>query len=324
MPSFLHVRIRRILGQKIGKNVRIKFLSLILSNDVYLDDGVCVGPLSVLISKKIIISKKSIIKPLSYINTGLLELGENVHIASFSVITGEHTINSYIKIGNHSRIFPFCWIDTGEGVEIGNHVGVGGHTLIFTHGVWSDYLDGGPVSYGKVLINDNVWLPWRVFVMPNVEIGRNTIVGANSLINCNIPENVLAAGSPAKVIKSNIIHDLNENQKNERLDEILFKYSEYYSYKFKGEFEYLKGMHLSIGAYRILLINDEVQEYKQNLLLFFTKTISDEQRLMLKMNKVSFIDHKQKEAFINKDILFFIDFVTFVRRFGIRLDINRF
>ena len=48
---------------------------------------------------------------------------------------------------------------------------------------------------------DNVWIGTNVFVLPGVTIGNNTIIGAGSVVNKNIPDGVIAAGNPCKVIR---------------------------------------------------------------------------------------------------------------------------
>ena len=52
-----------------------------------------------------------------------------------------------------------------------------------------------------IVIGRNVWLGAGVIVLPGVTIGENSIIGAGSVVNHDIPANVIAAGSPAKVIK---------------------------------------------------------------------------------------------------------------------------
>ena len=53
-----------------------------------------------------------------------------------------------------------------------------------------------------VKINDNVWIGGGVIILPGVEIGENSIIGAGSVVNKSIPENSLAIGSPCKVVRS--------------------------------------------------------------------------------------------------------------------------
>ena len=52
-------------------------------------------------------------------------------------------------------------------------------------------LDGAKVTFG-----DNVWIGTNVSVLPGVTIGNNTIIGAGSVVNKDIPDGVIAAGNP--------------------------------------------------------------------------------------------------------------------------------
>lgn len=54
---------------------------------------------------------------------------------------------------------------------------------------------------GPVRIGDNVWVGSRVCILKGVSIGRNSVIGAGSVVVDGIPENVLAAGIPAKVVR---------------------------------------------------------------------------------------------------------------------------
>ena len=53
-----------------------------------------------------------------------------------------------------------------------------------------------------IVIEDNVWLGGHVTVLPGVTIGRNTVVGAGSVVTKDLPPNVVAAGNPACVIRT--------------------------------------------------------------------------------------------------------------------------
>ena len=52
-----------------------------------------------------------------------------------------------------------------------------------------------------ITVGDNVWIGTNVFVLPGVTIGNNAIIGAGSVVNKNIPDGVIAAGNPCKVIR---------------------------------------------------------------------------------------------------------------------------
>jgi len=145
-------------------------------------------------------------------------INENVVIEGFRVEIGrESFIDRYATIGGGS-CFDSCafliagdWFHMGvnsqvniaRGVFVGNEVGIGIDSKIFTHGAYIDsYILGAPVQWAGVRIGDNVWLP-NAWVNPGVIIGSNVVVGARSLVTRNIPEGALAAGSPARIIQDN-------------------------------------------------------------------------------------------------------------------------
>ena len=111
--------------------------------------------------------------------------------------------NSNVKIGNHVGIFEKTIINPSELVEIGDNVGIGGEVMIWTHGAWLDVTQGFPSDFGPVKIGNNVWLPARSIVLPNVVIGDDTVIGIGSVINRDLPSGCFAAGSPCKVIREN-------------------------------------------------------------------------------------------------------------------------
>ncbi len=65
----------------------------------------------------------------------------------------------------------------------------------------NEYYSGVPDSK-PVLIGDNVFIGYSVTILKGVQIGNNSIIGANSVVTKSIPANVMAAGNPCKVIKS--------------------------------------------------------------------------------------------------------------------------
>lgn len=90
-------------------------------------------------------------------------------------------------------------IGAESSVRLGKNVRCGANTLI-TDTDW--HTDDYRTSPSKpVVIEDNVWLGVNVTVMKGVTIGENSLIGANSLVTRDIPPNVIAAGSPAVVIR---------------------------------------------------------------------------------------------------------------------------
>lgn len=96
--------------------------------------------------------------------------------------------------------FSGASVNCFSSINIGNNVRVGANCVIAD----SDFhLDDPRVGVSKPInIKDNVWLGYGVIVMKGVTIGRNSVIGMNSIVTRDIPENVIAAGNPCKVIKS--------------------------------------------------------------------------------------------------------------------------
>lgn len=126
---------------------------------------------------------------------------------------------AFLEAGDWLHMGWNSHINIARGVTIGDEVGIGVGTQIFTHGSYPPLDKGFPVQWAGVEIGSRVWLP-NAWVNPGVEIGDNVVVAAGSLVNTDLPAGCLAAGVPAKVvreneypkeIKANILRDKIEN-----------------------------------------------------------------------------------------------------------------
>ena len=52
-----------------------------------------------------------------------------------------------------------------------------------------------------ITVGDNVWFGASVTVLPGVSIGSNTVIGAGSVVNRDIPDGVIAVGNPCRVLR---------------------------------------------------------------------------------------------------------------------------
>ena len=291
LPSFLHVAIRKLLlGASIEDGARISIGTYLKCKCLKIDKNAKLGPFSAVIGTDVVIGAEARVKPISLVRSHTIRLGSRTHIAPLSITSAStQDPRASFELGERSRIFPFCWLEPGRGIKIGRHVGVGGHSLIFTHGAWSDYLNGGPVAFGPVTIEDHVWLPWRVFILPNVRIGRHSIIGANSTVSRSVPENSLAAGSPAKVLKENVIPKLTPNEKLERAESML---------KDLADLLQAQKISFTLEKSRIhwdhtLAVDDESGLSAGDFLLLVTDSLSSEDVLRLTKQGVTVIDHPQ-------------------------------
>ena len=108
---------------------------------------------------------------------------------------------SILRAGHFLHMGWDSFINTARPVTIGNEVGLGTRTAIYTHGAYLSIIDGFPVSFAQVTIGDRVWIPGAT-VNPGVTIGNEVVVGVGSVVTSDIPSGSLAAGVPAKVIRS--------------------------------------------------------------------------------------------------------------------------
>lgn len=90
----------------------------------------------------------------------------------------------------------FPWL-----IEIGNNVVLSPWVYILSHDSASKKYTG-LMKVGKVKIGDNVFIGAKSTVLPGVTIGSGSIIGTNSVVTSDIPENSVAVGIPAKVIAS--------------------------------------------------------------------------------------------------------------------------
>lgn len=115
---------------------------------------------------------------------GILNIGDNVGISCSAIIC------------NHN-------------IDIGNNVIIGGNTVIYD----TDFHSLSPekrtnskddkvnTKWGQVVICDNVFIGAHTTILKGVTIGKNSVVGACSVVSKNIPENEIWAGNPAQFIK---------------------------------------------------------------------------------------------------------------------------
>lgn len=93
-------------------------------------------------------------------------------------------------------------LDVGK-VTIGKNVQIAPNVSIYTagHPVHADSRNSG-YEYGiPITVGDNVWIGGNTVILPGVTIGKNAVIGAGSVVSKDIPDNVIAAGNPCKVIR---------------------------------------------------------------------------------------------------------------------------
>ena len=108
-----------------------------------------------------------------------------------------------ISIGKNFYTNHNVTILDGAKVTFGDNVFIAPNCVFSTagHAIDSEQRSRGLEIALPITVGDNVWIGTNVSVLPGVTIGNNTIIGAGSVVNKNIPEGVIAAGNPCKVIR---------------------------------------------------------------------------------------------------------------------------
>jgi acetyltransferase-like isoleucine patch superfamily enzyme len=156
-----------------------------------------------------------------------VRLGAHVFIGD-RVIIYRHDEGGPVELGDGVELNPDCVIEIGRGgsVTIGAHtyiqprcqftsvvapIGIGRRVLIgpncafypYDHGIAAgEYIGDQPNSTkGGILVEDGAWLGFGVIVLSGVRIGKGAVVGAGSVVTKDVPDNAVAVGVPARVVR---------------------------------------------------------------------------------------------------------------------------
>lgn len=107
-----------------------------------------------------------------------------------------------ITLGDNVYMNFNCVILDVAKVTIGSFVFMGPNVQIYTAGHPLDYLERRKVEYGKpIVIGDDVWIGGGAILCPGITIGSKSVIGAGAVVTKDVPDNVVAAGNPAKILR---------------------------------------------------------------------------------------------------------------------------
>lgn len=139
--------------------------------------------------------------------SGRITLGENVCLYRWSVVElGAGAAG--ITIGAHTHLQPGCILNAlVSNIIIGSNCMIGAQCafLPYQHGFadLSRPMNKQPLtSRGDIVLADDVWLGARVTVLDGVVIGQGAIIGAGAVVTKDVPPYTIAAGVPARIIRS--------------------------------------------------------------------------------------------------------------------------
>jgi acetyltransferase-like isoleucine patch superfamily enzyme len=135
---------------------------------------------------------------------GEVILEPKVHL--YSDITIETGEGGQVILGEAAHIQPRCQFSAYKGsIRIGKRAEIAPNCAFYPY---NHQMEPGQTirdqplhSRGDIIIGDDVWLGFGVVVLEGVEIGDGAVIGAGSVVSQNIPQQAIAVGVPARVIK---------------------------------------------------------------------------------------------------------------------------
>ena len=130
-------------------------------------------------------------------------LGSNIYIGHNTILKGYY--KGILQIKSNTWIGQGCFFHSAGEITIGESVGIGPMVKILTSSHQDQDSDppiiDQPIEFLPVTIEDNADIGIGSILLPGVTIGKNSIIGAGSVVTRNIPENAIAYGNPAKTIR---------------------------------------------------------------------------------------------------------------------------
>jgi acetyltransferase-like isoleucine patch superfamily enzyme len=151
-----------------------------------------------------------IYKPLLLSNPRFVFIGNNTLIragARIETIVLNESDPPSLKIGNNVNIEQNAHLICGKGIIIEDNVSVAPNCAVLdTKHPFKDVTDqtklGDRIEPGSrpIIIGENSLIGFGSIILPNVRIGRNCIIGANSTVRHDVPDFCVAAGNPASIV----------------------------------------------------------------------------------------------------------------------------
>lgn len=148
-------------------------------------------------------------------NPGCIQIGEDTEISTGAFLSawpGRIIPSPTLRIGNHCHIGARNLFSAALRVDIGDHLLTGPNVIIVDNSHGNSELptlelpptERPLASKGEVVIGRNVWLGANVCILPGVHIGDCVTVAAGSVVTHDVPSYSVAAGVPARVIRTNL------------------------------------------------------------------------------------------------------------------------
>ncbi|WP_372384724.1 DapH/DapD/GlmU-related protein [Vibrio sp. BS-M-Sm-2] len=170
--------------------------------------------LSIIITKVFYPKARLIRLPVSVRGKNNIDFGLSLTTGRYCRLDTFSTTNSresVLVFGENCQINDSVHIAGAKSITLGNNVLIASRVFItdHQHGSYSNQEQSSAFELAlerrlhskPVIIEDNVWIGEGAVILPGVKIGRNSVIGANSVVTKSVNENTIVAGNPARPIK---------------------------------------------------------------------------------------------------------------------------
>lgn len=133
-----------------------------------------------------------------------IEIGDDVYVGHYAILKGYHS--GRMSIGDGTWIGQQAFLHAAGGISIGRAVGIGIGVKVLTSAHALDQPElpilESPLRFAPVSLEDGSDIGVGAVILPGVRVGRGAQVGAGAVVNEDVPDYAVAAGVPARIIRS--------------------------------------------------------------------------------------------------------------------------
>jgi acetyltransferase-like isoleucine patch superfamily enzyme len=132
-----------------------------------------------------------------------IDVGRGVFLGRGTILSCK---DGDITIGDHGNFGFHCEVFSGSSVTVGRHGLFAAQSYLVGGGHEFEQPDRAVIEQPRtsrgIVLGDNVWLGTGAKVLDGVRIGNDVVVGANAVVNADLPDGAVAAGVPARVLRA--------------------------------------------------------------------------------------------------------------------------
>lgn len=187
-------------GAVIGDRVKISKGSVIVSDYLQLMDDAFIGKECYIRTRLFSLGRMSMIGNKANFVAHTVKIGDTSTFGFNVMVSGGFAPHAVLQVGDGSLISANCLLDAGDGITIGNEVGISPFVKLYTHNHWQSELEGYHSNFGPIVVEDKAYVTGDSLIVPGVTIGRGATVLANSTVIDNVEARAQVCGNPARVV----------------------------------------------------------------------------------------------------------------------------